>query len=420
MGRALLGLGLALGVYCNCLAQSQGKDTAAHSPQSPPPLSAATYELLQAARAALKENRPEAARTMLSEFPQASEEPMAYETALVRQALGYALAALERPADAALAFREALASGQLPEEVNHELRHRAGVAFLRAERHAEGAAMLEQWLDAEPRAELELRLALALAYYHLERYDELLPLLEQALREDPPEREDWLSLLLQAYLQKKQHSKALPVLRELLALAPGKRDYWLLLAHLEQALGRATASLAAYELAYQQGVLQAGDLLYLAQGYLERRRPHAAARLLQKESGRLLPRDRATLALQGEAWRQARAPRDAIETWQELLRLEPDDLDTGLRLARLYMEQEQWDKALELLDGLPGGEPPASAERQLLLGISAVRAGRNTSALAALARAAAHDHTRNTACAWLASLEPAATSSHAAACVAPQ
>ena len=327
---AALGLGLAFASYSQGVAQDKAQDKAREA-ESPPPLSATVYEVLKNAREQMEEARPAAAHDALRELLDDAQSLHAYETALVQQALGYALAALGQATAAARNFQKSLASGQLPEAVNQELRLRAGLAFLQAELRLEGVALLEQWLTTEPQPALAPRLALALAYHHLGRRESLLPLLEQALREDPPQREDWLLLLLSTRLKHAEHREALPVLQELLALRPDKRDYWLLLVASQEALGRATAALATHELAYQQGVLQADDLLHLAHRYLERHRPYAAARLLRQEGGKFAPHQRAMLELEGEAWRLAHDPAAAIQAWQTLLQQTPDKLVIGLR-----------------------------------------------------------------------------------------
>jgi tetratricopeptide (TPR) repeat protein len=185
------------------------------------------------------------------------------------------------------------------------------------------------------------------------------------------------------------------------------REYWQQLAGIYLALKRDERALTTFELAYRQGRLsREQDLLQLTQLYLGRGIPYKAARLLETEMerGRIGTGVR-NLELLAGAWAAARERVRATAVYQRAMRAGGDAV-IGLYLADLYIQDERWQEAAEVLEATlkrDGLSEPGDA--WLLLGVAHYEEGSLDLARHAFDEAARFEPARTAAQDWLQHLQ---------------
>jgi tetratricopeptide (TPR) repeat protein len=220
-----------------------------------------------------------------------------------------------------------------------------------------------------------------------------------------PEK-SWYELLLAGYYQGGDFAGAATVLERLIVLYPDQHDYWLQLSGMYQKAEQPGKALAALELAFRRGLLDAGGIMQVIRSRLNQHLPREAALLLYDQMGKgALPRSRDHIELLAESWLQAREYDRATAAFTELATLTSDP-SVYYRLGHIYFMQEKWElakKALEssVRDGVTKDRPDA----WLLLGISAFHSDEIPGAARAFNQALNHEQTRQQARWWLNKLE---------------
>jgi tetratricopeptide (TPR) repeat protein len=209
-------------------------------------------------------------------------------------------------------------------------------------------------------------------------------------------------LLLSLRIEREEYAKARPVLEQLTNLYP-KKVYWMQLAAVYGELGQENESLAALELAYQQGLLDRDEeLRRLAQLYLYHDLPYLGARVMEKGlADGTIAQDSEAYEILANGWMRAREFDRAIEPLTEAASAASDG-ELYLRLGQAFAEKEDWGAAADALRRAieKGGlEEPGAAN--LLLGVALFNQEQLESARPYFARAAQRDKTRKDAELWL-------------------
>ncbi len=369
-------------------------------------LSETTYRRLEKIQALMAAERFGEAEKKLQSLAGRVREG-GYEYAVVMQTWGYLHAAEGRYRKAVAAFRKALETGALPDEVVAALKYDLAQLYAGLEEWKQAARAYEAWLAETKNPSAESYAFGAMVYAQLERYGKAIGAIRKAISKAQRPREAWYQLLAALHYQRNDLKSMARVLEKMVTLWPGRARYWKQLAGVHHLLGRNRRALAVLALAYRQGFLnKESELLNLVELYLMQKIPYKAARILEREmaAGRIRRTGRNRQRL-GEIWMQARETEAAIDALEAAARARKDGR-LHLRLARLWYERERWAKVVHharRARALGGLRNPGDA--WLLEGMALYERGETAAARAAFERARAHSESRTQAAQWLAYLE---------------
>ena len=333
-----------------------------------------------------------------------------YEKAVVLQTLGYAHIGQDHYDKAIHAFSQALALDSLPDAPRQQLRYSLGQLYLATDQPQPALDILRLWLKTETTPNPAGYAMLGNAHARLKQYRDAIPLLEKAIRLAEKPEESWYQLLLGMHYELQDHAACIDVLKQLLLRYPQKPAYWTQLAGMHLARDDYRQALSVMELAWLQGHIDTSrDLVQLARLYTHQGIPWKAGQLLSREldKGRVEASGE-NLALLATVWHQARERERAIAAYHKALAIEAR-ADLEMQLAQLYLEDENWQQAADLLESAlrrPDLENPGQA--WLLLGVARYELNAPGQARQAFAQARTYDGVRKTARQWLAHLDAGA------------
>jgi len=325
-----------------------------------------------------------------------------YEQALVHQTSGYVAASQENFAEAAKRFDAALALEALPEGAQVSTRFNLAQIYMMLERWDEAIATFNKWFQEVETPNSLGYYMLAVAYYQSGDLDKAFAPATKAVELASTPKEAWIRLLLALYMEKKQYKEALPLVERLVSLYP-KKPYWMQLSAIYAELGEDVKALATQQLAYQGGFLtEDKELRRLAQMYLFHDLPYRAAEVLDKAiAEEQVAADTKALELLGNSWLAAREYERALEPLERAAEVSEDG-ELFLRLGRVYVQREEWDKAaLELNKALEKGNLEEPGNVHLLLGIAVYNQKRLDRARRSFVRALEFEESNKNAQQWL-------------------
>jgi len=320
------------------------------------------------------------------------------EVANIYYLQGYVANAEDEPEKAIAYFKRAMKLDVLPYGTQYNLEYTIAQLYMMEGDFEKARRMLVSWFrkvlapDSPVTPNGSNYYMLALTYMQIEsmseqeRAERARKPAEIAIRSDEPQ-ESWLRLLAQIYYVLRDYPKLAETLETLITRWP-KPEYYTQLSGAYAESGEELKSLAVLQLAYQQGLLvKPAQLKHLAQSYMFHEIPYQAGLVLQKgiEDG-VLPRDKQTYELLGDAWLMAQESDRAFEPLEEAARLD-DDGELYMRLAQAYVQAENWAEADRVL-GLAlekGLETPGTAH--LLRGLARMYLHRWTAARSSFAAA---------------------------------
>jgi tetratricopeptide (TPR) repeat protein len=326
-----------------------------------------------------------------------------YERAVVRQTMAFIHVARNDYPAAIAAFEEALALDALPQQPYEQMLYNLAQLYFQDGQIERTIERMERYFrEARSEPTADAHILLASAYADRKRYADALPQVDRALAKAKTPKESWLQLKLALHYELRQLPQCAEVLLQLVALMPAKEDYWKQLSGMLFEIGRDRESLAVLALAERQGFIDTeSELRNLANIYLLLNIPYKAARMLEDGLEQdILQADEKTLTLIGDAWTMARE----YERAEAVLRraaARADDGEVGLRLGQIYVEDERWAEALEVLRAAQSKGVRKQGDAAYLEGIAAFQLGDRRRAAAALRRAQAHEESRGNAVQWL-------------------
>lgn len=272
-----------------------------------------------------------------------------YERAITYQTLAYAYTGKEQLPKAIDAFEKTLALDALPDSLQLQLQFNLGQLYLMVEQPKKAVAILLDWLSKAENPTPQAHYMVAMALMQTENWNAALEHGLKAVRGTERPQEPWLALLLSVYYNLKRTRDMAGVLEQLVARFP-KKTYWLQLSAVYNEIGQDKKSLAALELAYEQGYLTSkSEVTSLAQLYAFNDVPVKAARVVEKGlADGVLERDLKTMELLATAYMRAREYGKAIAPLNEAARLSEKG-DLFIQLAQVHMEREEWKEAAAAL-----------------------------------------------------------------------
>jgi tetratricopeptide (TPR) repeat protein len=364
------------------------------------------HEKLTEAQEAFAADDMQAAREVLEPLEKKGRRMNPYERALVYLYLAHTAANEERYDDALAYFEKCLAEDALPEAQQLNTRFNVAQLYLAAERFQEAIRSLELWFeDAESPNSVAFYL-LAVAHYQVGDVEGAIePAREAVVRAQKPEQ-NWLQLLVGALFETKRYEEALEPLEQLVTLYP-RKTYWTQLSALYYHLDRTPESLAAMQIAFQEGFFDKDrEYRQLTLLLLQANLPYRAALVMQEGLERkILEPDASNWELLANSWLLARENERALEPLTRAATLSGTG-ELYVRLGQVYLERERWsDASAALAHALEKGDLNDRGSANLLMGIALYHQERLDQARnhfdAALASESAHD----SAAIWINMLE---------------
>ncbi len=372
-------------------------------------LSKETYDLLNVTRVAMEENSYHAVIQKLTVYLD-KENTKSYDKAVINQTLGYAYNAQENYKRSIESFIKAVRSDALPDKMTHELTYIIAQLYIHSEKYTEGLSYLDKWFEKESNPSSEAHLLAASAYYQINQFKKLIPHAKSAIEKSDAPQQSWYELLIAGYYETRMYRDAALLLETMINKYPDNDNYWLQLVAVYQQNKQEKKALAISELAYEKGILKGDDIIHLAQTYLYLQLPLEAAAVLDSEiNNGTIDYSKANIELLSNSWLLAHDEEKAAFILEQYV-LKFNDISLNYKLAHIYVELENWDKAKNTLEAVVTDknittQPEIEATAWLLLGISSYHKKDTVRSKQALNKALAFKQTRDHARWWLNQIE---------------
>lgn len=403
-----LGTGTAFLLPLQARAQQPTEAPRERATRKTPAMRETVFRELSAAQAAADEGRVDEAIRMLNKV-EARKDLNSYELAQLYNFYGFIYYAQDEYRKSIQAYEMLLAQPDLPEALEATTLYGIAQLSLVTEDYDAAVDYLERWFRLVPDPGPQAYVLLAQAHYQQARHEEALKALEKAMdlaRSQGQEiKENWLLMARALYFELGRYDRVVEVLETLLEKYP-RNEYWPQLAAMYGEAGREKEQLVAYEIAYQQGVLDQGrQQVLLAQLYLQQDVPYKAAKVLERGmADGVIERDARNLRLLSQAWTLAQDSEKAIVALHEAARVSGDP-ELHLRLAQQYAGLARWDQALDAAQQALAGDVNAAGEAHMLAGMAQYNLGRLDAARESFRAAASDGDTARTARQWLEYLD---------------
>lgn len=173
------------------------------------------------------------------------------------------------------------------------------------------------------------------------------------------------------YYETEDLNNAAVILENIILKYPARKKYWIQLAGIYQRLEKDKKALAIYELAYAKDFLKKKQIIQLCKNYLYFEMPYKAAIVLEREmaTGRI-DSTLEMLNMLVDAWILAQESEKAESVFKEIINSYNDE-ESRLRLGQLHIENEDWNKAVDVLNiELETEDITLISKINLLLGIA--------------------------------------------------
>jgi len=372
-------------------------------------LSKETYDLLNVVRVEMEANSYPTVIQKLNVYLD-KDDIKAYDKAVINQTLGYAYNAEENYKRSVESFVKSVSTNALPDKVAHELVYIIAQLYIRSEKYIEGLSYLDKWFEQESNPSSEAHLLAASAYYQINHFKKLIPHAKFAIEKSNAPQQSWYELLIAAYYETKMFRDAALLLEIMINKYPDNDSYWLQLVAVYQQYKQEKKALAISELAYEKGILKGDDIVQLAQTYLYLQLPLEAAAILDTEiNNGNIDSSKSNIELLSNSWLLAHDEKKAAFTLEQYVS-KINDIALNYKLAHIYVELENWDKAKKALEIVVAdtnitAQPEIEATAWLLLGISSYHEKDTARSKQALNKALAFKETRDHARWWLNQIE---------------
>ncbi len=274
------------------------------------------------------------------------------------------------------------------------------------EEYSKALSTIDRWFLMELNPPPEPFILKAQNLYQVQRYREMIEPIDNAMRvavgRDKPIKEDWWVLLNFAYFQQENYQKVKEIQMTLLQSWP-KKNYWFSLAGAFTELGEDENLINAYASAHTQQMLEKeGELVTMAQLFMQREVPYMAAQLLEKEmaSGRVSKVGK-NYRLLSQAWQLAQEPRKAIPALKEAARLTSDG-ELDVRLGNAYLNTGEYGECIKAVRaGIRKGDLKSPDNAQISLGMCLYNQRQYSAGITAFQAAARTARSRRVANQWI-------------------
>lgn len=307
-------------------------------------LSESTYKVLESAQQQMADERYQPAEAALLKLVDDTDAG-SYDRAVVLQTLGYLYSETGDYKRAAERFRTALDLNALPDDVTHDLRYNLAQLLMADGQYQPGIDLLTRWIGNEPNPDNNVYVLLATAHYQIKQFSKTVENIRTAISRSNAPKEDWYRMQLAAHLEMKQYDAAINVLESLLTRHPDDKTYWDQLGSLYARQDKQLTSLAVAMLAKRLDLGDGDTVMRLSNMYRYLNIPFKSGQLLQKSlDERVIPGNFDNLEKLADSWLAAREADRAAKVLEQI-REQDASGETDLKLARLYVSEEQWQQA---------------------------------------------------------------------------
>ena len=340
----------------------------------------------------------------LVELNKMSENKSGYEKAMVLQTMGYVHGGMNNYKKAVEVFQQAVDMDVLPQAAWEAMLFNLGQLYMAADLTDKAIATLERYLcEARGTISPDARIALASGYAEKRRWRDAIGQIDQALAATVGKvKESWMLFKLAGHFELKEYGKCAEVLLTLVSIAPAKEEYWKQLSSILFELKNDKDSMAALALAERQGFInEEKEFRNLANVYLLMDIPFKAGRVLQKglDAG-ALKAEEAVLTQLADSWFLAREYEKCETALKKLAEITGKG-DVYFRLGQLYLEDEQWKKAIDALAKAAEKGAKKTAQSAFMAGVASYQLKDVAGARNYLLKASQQDETRQQALQWL-------------------
>ena len=368
--------------------------------QEQPALTRESYDVLNAARELMDENKYSEAENKLRQL--LDTKPGQYDEAVTWQTLGYIYISTNDYRKAADCFIKSVKFDVLPEKVTHEIYYNIARLLAATSRYKESLEYLLPWFENEPSPGVDAHILAASVYYETNDYPHMISHVKQAIQMSPKPDKNLYEMLLTGYYQTEDFKQAANLLEKMVVFYPDDGNYWTQLAAAYQLSKDYRKALAMYEIALKKGVLDETNTLRLVHLYLQEDLPYKAASLLsEKMDSGYLQKTPENLELLANGWLLARETDNAITALTHLANVKSEPA-IYYRIGRLQFDRENWENAITSLEKATRiDDPDSRAEAFLLMGIAAYHLDQTAQSSRALTEALSREITREQAKWWL-------------------
>ena len=390
-------------------------------------LSKRVYELISEANELVDVEDFAGARALLDKVA-AMPKLSSYEMAQLNSFYGFLYFNSEEYAKAKQSYEKVLAQPDLPEGLKQQTyRTLAQLSF--ATEDFNGAIKYAQDYMAETGPDGDMYAIIGTAYYQIasekgdratkDDYRKIIAPVQAAIdlsAEQAAERraagqddggkgigkEQWWLLLRVAYWELDDYNEVKGILETLVVNWP-KKEYWTQLSGIYYELKNEQSQLAAYEAAYDQGLLtKSAELMQLAQLFIQADVPFKGARVLEKGfQAELVERKERNLRLYSQAWQLSQEYERAIAPLEEAAGMS-DDGELYARLAQSHLNLSEYKSCVTAANkGLQKGKLKNTGNAYLILGMCQAELGQLESAKATFVKATKYEKVAKNARSWI-------------------
>jgi tetratricopeptide (TPR) repeat protein len=360
--------------FGSALAQDEKEE---QETRKTPALRNKVYEKLAEAQAFAEEKQlGEAAEVLDGMIASGGKNELnSYELANVYNLYAFIHYSREDYNSALQAYENVIRQPDIPLAMEINTRYTVAQLYFVQERWQDGINALQRWFEMTDSPNANAYVLLAQGYYQLKNYDRALRNVEIAIdlfeQKGKIPKEQWYNLARFLYMEGNQYDDAMAVLEDLLLYYP-KKQYWVQLGYLYSEKRNEGRQLAAMETAYDQDMLEKdGEYRNLASLFLSQGVPYKAGKVLRDGFEEDIVEDTSkNWELLAGSWRQAQEIEWAIPA-METAAAKADSGDLYARLGSIYLDGDQFDKAIEAISkGLERGGVKRPDNARLVLGMA--------------------------------------------------
>lgn len=283
----------------------------------------------------------------------ANDKLSSYERSKVYQIQASLAAQQERYEDAIRFFSLMIAEEDTSPVEKEQATFNTAQLYMVTEQFQKAVNLLESWFKTAENPAPSAYFWLCQGYLQLENYQKALTpctdTIKVAQERDVPIIENWVRAAVVSYQQSGDLVNATEWIKYALANWP-KRDYWIQYVSMMSQQGKDKEELSAYEIAYKQGFLtRESEIVRLAQMYQFQQIPYKAVKVLEKgiKDG-IVEENRKHLELLANVYTLSKEYSDAVAPLERAAAI-ANEGKMWERLAQVYLQDEEWEKASEAL-----------------------------------------------------------------------
>ncbi len=331
-----------------------------------------------------------------------------YVESVVYQLLGHIDSLQGNYVSSAANFKKSIDIDAMPNTTQFQMMLQYAQLLMLDDKHQAGIKALDEYFavaDEIPDSAFAIK---ANAHVQLEQFREAKAAIIQAIQLADTPKESWYQLLLAVHSSLSEYREMSEVLKVLISLAPNKKTYWMQLSSVYFTLKEDKKSLAVLELAHKKGLLQKEpDYMQLFKMYSYNSIPYKAADILQYAlDNNKVESNFKNWKQAGQVWYEARELDKALVAYNKASEF-AEDGDMDLTRSYIYLDKEQWSKAVESLTSAlqKGGlDNNKTGNAWLMLGMSQASIKNYAKARTAFNNATKYEKARNNAQQWLSHL----------------